>query len=40
MVVLMESEVAWSSEGCGNSSELRLAMATTCPQREEEQEKG
>jgi hypothetical protein len=40
MVVLVESEVVWSSEGRGNSSELRLAMAAACPQREGEREKG
>jgi hypothetical protein len=38
MVVLVESEVAWSSEESGNGSELRLAMAAalttmTAPRR-------
>jgi hypothetical protein len=36
MVVLVESEVAWSIKGRGSSSELRLAMAVACPQHEGE----
>jgi hypothetical protein len=31
MVMLMESEVAWNSEGRGNNSELRPGMAAAWP---------